>query len=397
MGTKIPPELILLIGRPGSGKSTFFQKHYVTTHTYVSQDVQGKVAHRQLFEQAILLKQPIVVDRQNHIREQRKYYLDHAKKNGYKTKIIEFKVPKDLCERRILDRKDHPTISNNDNVRGILNQYERSYQGVLADEADLYQEIKQSFYAPIQDLSSLKGRIAVVGDPHGVSKELFTALDEIKPDHVVFVGDIIDRGPDIEKLLNYARSNPNVYTVLGNHESKAMRFLLGNKVSMGGGLEQTMKQIDHYTQQQRQDLYEWFKKLPLIIKLPKNYVTVHAGLNPERPLEKQHFDTCIYIRNHGGKKFDDKNQPKWYEWPLCEDLKKYKILFGHAIHEVCNVAPNIFALDKGAVYGTGLRIMVIDTEGEDTIHEYPTQIYYSSANDLDRNAKAYKVFVAPWY
>ena len=397
MGTKIPPELILFIGRPGSGKSTFFQKHYVTTHTYVSQDEQGKGGHRQLFEDAVSRNESIVIDRQNHIREQRKYYLDYAKQNGYTTKIVEFKVPKDLCERRILDRKDHPTISNKDNVRGILNQFDRSYQGVLVDEANSYEEVKQKFYAPIQDLSTLQGLIAVVGDAHGVWDEVKSALEQIKPDHVIFVGDVCDRGPNVEALVDYIRNNSNVYTLLGNHEHKWLRSLKGNKVSMGGGLEMTTKQFEHYTSEQKEDLYNWLKGLPLIIKLPKDFVAVHAGLNPERSLERQHFDTCIYIRNHGGKKFDDKNQPKWYEWPLCEDLKKYKILFGHAIHEVCNVAPNIFALDKGAVYGTGLRIMVIDTEGEDTIHEYPTQIYYNSTNDLDRNAKAFKVFVAPWY
>lgn len=380
IGDKVP-ELIVYVGRCGSGKSTHYKKYFLGTHTYVNQDEQGG-KYKEIFEKAVANKENIVVDRQNHLREQRTYFLEAAKRNGYKTRVIEFKVPKDLCERRILNRKDHPTISNTDNVRVILNQYERSYQGVLQSECDLYEEIKERFYAPIQDLTHLKGRIAVVGDVHGAFKETKDALDQIKPDHIVYVGDVVDRGPDILPALKSAQEN---YTVLGNHEQKFARWLKGNKVSMGGGLEATANQISSYTEAQREDLYNWLQALPLIIKLPKNYIVVHAGLNPSRPLEKQHYDTCLYIRNHGGKKFDDKNFPKWYEFDLCDDLKKYKILFGHAIHEKCEVAKNVYSLDKGAVYGTGLRIMVIDTEGNDEVKEYPTKIYYESNTEPDRN------------
>jgi protein phosphatase len=389
------PELVLLIGNIGSGKTTYCQTK-LPHYTHISQDEQGKSNHRKLFEDAISRNENIIIDRQGHIREQRKYYLDLAKQHDYHTKIIWLKVDKSLCERRVLARKDHPTVSLKDNIRGIINQHIKSLQGPTRDEADEIVEYTEPYYAPIQDLTTLKGKIAVVGDPHGVWTELEQALNEIKPDHVVYVGDLIDRGPHIEKVLDHARKN---YTVRGNHEDKLARALIGNKVSMGGGLDATMAQIDHYTSEQKEELYNWIQSLPLIIKLPKNYAVVHAGLNPERSLEKQYFDTCIYIRNYGegGKaRYDDKKYPKWYEHPLCEDLKKYKILFGHAIHEVCNVAPNIFALDKGAVYGTGLRIMVIDTEGEDVVVEVPTQSYYAPTIDVD-STKVYKVFVAPWY
>ncbi len=372
-------ELILYIGRIGSGKSYHYRKHFQETHTYISQDEQGAKAHRTLFEEALIRGEDIVVDRQNNMREHRDRYLIPAKAAGYTTKIIEFKVHRSLCEQRVLTRKDHPTITKSSPIRMILAQYDRQYQGVLETEADSHEIIKQSYYAPIQDLTHLTGKIMVIGDPHGTYKECMAAIDELKPDHVVFVGDIGDRGPGIRELFEYCLQNENVYSVKGNHCDKMARYLLGNKVQMSGGLDATAAQISEYTEEQRTELYEWIAALPTIIKLPKDYAVVHAGMNPDRPLEKQHYDTCLYIRNHGGKHMDDPSYPRWYAHEPCEALSKYHILFGHAIHDTAKVSSWATAIDMGAVYGTGLRVMIVDTNGEDTIHEWETPVYYKSS------------------
>ncbi len=71
---------------------------------------------------------------------------------------------------------------------------------------------------------------------------------------------------------------------------------------------------------------------------------------------------------------------KWYEHEPCKELAQYKIIFGHAIHEHPDVAHWAISLDKGAVYGRGYRVMLIDTNGEDTFHEYPTDTYYISSH-----------------
>lgn len=368
------PTLILLVGNIGSGKSTLCKESY-SSFTRVSQDDQGKEGHKKIFENALLLNEDIIVDRQNNIREQRNYFLNQAKVTGYTTKIIWLRTNEALCERRVIQRQDHPSIDLKDNIRAIIKMHTKSLEVPVASEADELVEIHTKYYAPIQDLTHLKGRIAVVGDPHGTWKEIKKALDEIKPDHVVYVGDVVDRGPGIAELIDHAQQN---YSVIGNHEDKLARALLGNKISISGGLDETLKQIEHYTKEQRDNLYNWIQTLPYIIKLPKSYVVVHAGFNPSRPLDKQHCDTCLYIRTHGTGKMDDTSMPPWYKYDLCSDLKQYKILFGHAIHEECEVAPNVYSLDKGAVYGTGLRIMIINTEGEDIIKEYDTPIQYTS-------------------
>ena len=387
-------ELILLVGRPGSGKSTYYQKHFSQTHEYVSQDEQGKNHQKELFENFIDQQKNVVIDRQNHIRDQRDYFLKIAKKNGYQTCIIEFKADKNLCERRILEREGHPTITRTSDVSMIVRAYDTQYQGIMDKEVDEYKVINVPYYAPIQDLTHLTGRIGVFGDPHGVWDEMEFAIKDLKLDHIVFAGDLVDRGPDILKVLDCARKN---YSVLGNHDWKFCRSLKGNKITINGGIEKTLEQTASLSEEERNELYTWLFRLPHIIKLPKKHVVVHAGLDPTRELAKQYCDTCLYIRNFGNGKYADPSQPMWYEHPRHEDLKQYTILFGHSIHEKAEVAEGVLSLDKGAVYGTGLRVRVIDTNGVDEIKEYETKNYYTSTEEPERNAKCYKVFVAPYY
>lgn len=373
-------ELVLYIGKPGSGKTTHYNNNFKDTHVHVSQDLQGKQGHREVFEQAIAENKDVVVDRQNHIRIQRKYYIDLAKEANYSIRVIEFKVNRYLAEYRIAHRKDHPSISSSDNVAAILQNYDKAYQSVLKSEVENVETIKLPFYAPIQDLSDFEGTELVIGDPHGCFDEVKAAIDEFKPDRTIIAGDLNDRGPKIRELFDFVRSTPNVYCVMGNHDHKFMRWLRGNKVNTSsGGLNTTIEQFSDYTEQQKAELAQWIGSLPLIIKLAGNRVVVHAGVNPERPLEKQHFETCLYIRHHGGKAMDDESFPRWYEYEPCDELKDYHILFGHAIHDKANVSKWATSLDMGAVYGTGLRVQFYDTRTHrSTIKEYPTQIYYKS-------------------
>jgi len=376
-------ELILLVGSPGAGKSTYYEKHFKDTHVRISQDEQGPAGHKIAFEEALKQNHNIVVDRQNHLSFQRKYYLDLAKENNYTTKIIWLKVDLNLCEKRIIQRgNDHPTIKLKDNVKAIVSAHRRSLETPNKNEADEFVEIYVPFYASQLDLTHLKGKIAVIGDAHGVWDEVEKALKDTQPDHVVFCGDLCDRGPDFLKLLNYVRENDNVYTVEGNHENKLARWAKGNKVRLAGGLEKTVEQIQHFTEDERVDLYQWIQSLPTMIKLPNDYVVVHAGVDPTKGLDLQKYSTCIWIRSFGTSKFDDNNQPFWFEYPLCDELEKYKILFGHSIHEKVCVARNIYSLDGGAVYGGELRIAIIDSEsGEINVSAYQSKKYFSKEDE----------------
>lgn len=73
----------------------------------------------------------------------------------------------------------------------------------------------------------------VVGDIHGNGRALEALLGDLAPslqagDTVVFVGDVIDRGPDsrgcVERILRLRERGPaEVVTLLGNHEQWMLR------------------------------------------------------------------------------------------------------------------------------------------------------------------------------
>jgi len=72
------PTITLLVGPPGSGKSTIALDrinndgdHGLAT-VRVSQDDQGKPGHMEVFENALLNKQNIIVDRMNFDKIKRK-------------------------------------------------------------------------------------------------------------------------------------------------------------------------------------------------------------------------------------------------------------------------------------------------------------------------------------
>ncbi len=73
----------------------------------------------------------------------------------------------------------------------------------------------------------------VIGDVHGCSKALRTIVERISPtddDQIIFLGDLIDRGPDskgvIDLILEISRST-RVISLRGNHELMLMGVLFG--------------------------------------------------------------------------------------------------------------------------------------------------------------------------
>ena len=65
--------------------------------------------------------------------------------------------------------------------------------------------------------------IYVIGDVHGCLSELEMLLDELdtsEDDLVVFVGDLVRKGPDNHGVVDLVRSSPNMLSIRGNNEEK---------------------------------------------------------------------------------------------------------------------------------------------------------------------------------
>jgi len=95
--------------------------------------------------------------------------------------------------------------------------------------------------------------VYVIGDIHGMLGPLETLMDKIRLDaeqrevepYVVFVGDLVDRGPDSAGVVRYVRSLTESgagFTVLGNHDEMFLQTLAMNRPDLLG--KETLPPVD---------------------------------------------------------------------------------------------------------------------------------------------------------
>lgn len=102
---------------------------------------------------------------------------------------------------------------------------------------------------------------------------------------VVFLGDLVDRGPKIPDVLGVAMSMIEAGTALGvpgNHDIKLMRKLRGKDVQISHGLADSLEQLDKQPQEFRTKVSEFIDGLISQYVLDDGKLVVaHAGMKEE--------------------------------------------------------------------------------------------------------------------
>jgi len=137
----------------------------------------------------------------------------------------------------------------------------------------------------------------IIGDVHGYAsllKKLLLQLGYSKTENgylhparkAVFVGDFVNRGPEIRKTLRIVRKmveNENALAILGNHEINAITYYLKDKdgsplIKTPGknflALYKTINQFAEY-QEEWKSHRKWMRELPLYLDLGEIRI-VHA-------------------------------------------------------------------------------------------------------------------------
>jgi bis(5'-nucleosyl)-tetraphosphatase (symmetrical) len=93
-------------------------------------------------------------------------------------------------------------------------------------------------------------RHIIIGDVHGCIDELKELVQLLAPaadNQLIFIGDLIDRGPDssgvVRQVVQWSKQM-DVKLILGNHEEKFLRYV--KHIKDGSGLEKQMKRIDEF-------------------------------------------------------------------------------------------------------------------------------------------------------
>jgi len=234
-------------------------------------------------------------------------------------------------------------------------------------------------------------RTIVVGDVHGCYDELVELVNDRLsfntrfPDRLVFVGDLIDRGPKSADVVRCVRRLQNfhgpaqVVCLMGNHEEKRVRYERhvrrqkqdpSYKIPMRAREPIALSDAD----------LEWMEKLPLWVELEDGYVACHAGALPGVPFREQDRDTylmCQLIDAETHKRIsgihDYENPPRGMVfWSRRWDGPEH-IIYGHTVRQLPDVCiaeqANCVGIDTGCCYGGQLTAAVHYRAGEVSLND----------------------------
>lgn len=214
-------------------------------------------------------------------------------------------------------------------------------------------------------------RIYAIGDIHGRADLLDELLALIDADNIargpakirlIFLGDLIDRGPDskgvVERLMDLKARYPDTHILLGNHEEVFLQALRTGSLGalryalrigadttiqsygitgddyMRASIEQLLGMSQAAVPAEHLDFMDDFEDIVFV----GDYVFVHAGVRPDKPLDRQKINDLRWIR---------------------DDFLDYRgtlekiVVHGHSIADQVEITQHRIGLDTGA-YASGV-------------------------------------------
>lgn len=197
-------------------------------------------------------------------------------------------------------------------------------------------------------------RTIIIGDVHGCSTELDDLLAEIKPndsDEIIFIGDLICKGPDSLGIWERYQKMRNAKSIIGNHEWSIREQYLGN-IGMRPSFREMKKEFGKKFKPFTKDICCW----PSYINR-RNFLAVHAGLRPDLPPSQTDDFDLVSIRTWDGKgkNLQSAENPAWFKFYKDPKL----VVFGHWASLGGIDKKRIKGIDTGCVYGGKLTALIL--------------------------------------
>ncbi len=198
-------------------------------------------------------------------------------------------------------------------------------------------------------------KVAVIGDIHGCHKQLLELLNKLPDDieQVYSTGDLIDRGPDSNKVVQEVIDR-GIIAVKGNHEEMCLDYVMDigeydkGIFEMNGG-DKTLKS---YNDKIPKEHLNFMANMPHYIETD-DFIITHAGINTFTK------DTFRDGSEHS------KRNILWQRENISGNLGKIQV-FGHTPQKHIHVIKrggNVDAInvDTGCVFGYRLSAIILPT------------------------------------
>ena len=391
--------LVVLIGPSGCGKSTFARRHFRPTEVLssdycrglVSDDENSQDATRDAFEllryiatKRLAAGRLTVVDATSVQPEARKPLVALAREYHCLPVAIVLNVPEKTCQERNRSRPDRDFGSHV--IRQQIQQMRRSLRGLKVEGfRHIYhlspEEIETAEIERQQLWNNRKhehGPFDIIGDVHGCREELEFLLRSLGHEvraadnefgvivappagrKAVFVGDLVDRGPDVAGVLRIAMSMTAAGTALcvpGNHDIKLLRQLHGRDVKVSHGLAETLEQLDRETPEFRKKIADFIDSLVSHYVFDDGKLVVaHAGMRESMQGRGSGAVRSFALFGETTGETDEYGLPVRYDW-AAEYRGKALVVYGHTPVPDAEWFNNTICIDTGCVFGGKLTAL----------------------------------------
>ena len=390
--------LVVLVGPSGCGKSTFALQHFKRTEILssdfcrglVSDDENSQEATKDAFEvlhfiarKRLAAGKLTVIDATNVQPEARKPLVALARDFHVLPVAIVLNLPERLCHERNQNRPDRafgPHV-----VRNQAQQLRRSLRGLEREgfrHVHILGSPEEVAAATIEreplwnNRRHDNGPFDIIGDVHGCFDELVLLLEQlgyrvlsekggyqVKPPEgrkLVFVGDLVDRGPKVPDVLRLAMSlepTGEAYCVPGNHDMKLLRKLKGRDVQITHGLAESLAQLDSESPEFKQQIIKFLDDLVSHYVFDDGKLVVaHAGMKEEmqgRGSGKVR-DFALYGETTG--ETDEFGLPVRYNW-AADYRGPAMVVYGHTPVSEPAWLNRTINIDTGCVFGGRLTAL----------------------------------------
>jgi len=380
-------KLYLLSGIPGSGKSTLlknsiefgniteemilssdtirtkvvgklftFKNNTVKTRIYEGNEGVFEILEKFLKEK-LSEKLTVFVDATNISDKERAHYFELAKRYGVEAEVLILDTDIETCLKNNLKRE----VPVKEEL--IIDNFGERFQ---KDSIFPYRVISADSYITLTPNELTSDKIDLIGDIHGLYDQFEKLIKKagysiingvpVHPDgrKLLFLGDIIDRGPDSIKMLKLVMKavENGHYMVSGNHEAKLLKNIERGVERAAGSYAVMKTYLEFLEQIKNKDAVKKF-----LIEIPgyytyKNIVMCHANIG-YFDFRKIPFNELIY-----GSYKDSVDSDKEYQELYNRKINRHTLIRGHILET--SKQENVFSLEMDGCENGKIALLPLD-------------------------------------